>query len=66
MKKRFKILGLLLVFSTAALLTGCDKKEVPVAAETDLGKQLIDQAKDAVNNANQSNPDQLLNSLTGD
>ncbi|MBO6161930.1 MAG: hypothetical protein J6O53_01610 [Eubacterium sp.] len=64
MKKKFKILGLLMVFSTA--LTGCDKKEVPVAAETDLGKQLIDQAKDAVNNANQSNPDQLLNSLTGD
>ena len=67
MKRKIIIIGTLLTLGAASLLTGCEHK-TPVVEEASLGTKLIDQARDAVNQAGQSipdNPDDLLNSITG-
>ncbi len=65
MKRKLILVGTILTLGCAALLTGCEqkKKDIPVVNEVDLGKNLIDQAKDAVDNSNQMNPDNLLDSI---
>ncbi|MBR6172694.1 MAG: hypothetical protein IKQ49_05935 [Eubacterium sp.] len=68
MKRKIIIIGTLLTLGAASLLTGCEHK-VPQVEEASIGTKLIDQARDAVDQANQSipsNPDDLVHSLTGD
>ncbi len=66
-KKNLRIAGLLLALSFPLLLSGCEQK-TPTAEEAELGKKLIDQAKevtsqqqDAADAANQ-----LLDNLPGE
>ncbi|MBR0146830.1 MAG: hypothetical protein IJM25_09235 [Eubacterium sp.] len=60
MKKRLLLLASLLVFGTAALLTGCGPEKTVGDQQVDLAKNLIDKANTAVDQANQTNPDSML------
>ncbi len=59
MKKKLLIIGALLALG-AATLTGCGPEKTVGDQQVDLAKNLIDKANDAVDNANQTNPDSLL------
>ena len=65
MKKKIRLLGIILTLLTASLLTGCKEKKPVVVEEAELGKKLIDQANDVVNQAQQGNPDDVLNNVQG-
>ena len=63
MRKRFRWIGVLLVLSMGAMLTGCGGEKTVGDQQVDLAKNLIDKANNAVDNANQQNPDGLLDNL---
>ena len=68
MKRKIILIGALLTLGASLLLSGCGEKPV-IVQEGEMGQKLIDQARDAVNQSNpsqQSDPDALLNSLTGE
>ena len=67
MKRKIILVGALLTLGASLLLSGCGEKPV-VVQEGEMGQKLIDQARDVVEQNNQtlpSDPDALLNSLTG-
>jgi len=65
MKKKLALIGMLLVFG-AATLTGCGDKKTIGDQEVELAKNLKDKANDAVDQAQKTNPDDLLDSLPGE
>ncbi len=66
MRKRLVIIGAILVLGTASLLTGCGGEKSVGDKEIELAKNLKDKANDAVDKANQTNPDSLLDNMPGD
>ena len=63
MRKRFRWIGVLLVLSMGAMLTGCGGEKTVGAQQVALATNLIDKANNAVDNANQQNPDGMLDNL---
>ncbi len=65
MRKKIALIGMLLVFSATAL-TGCGEQKTVGDQELELAKNLKDKANNAVEQAQQSNPDDLLDSIPGE
>ncbi len=65
MRKKIALIGMLLVFG-AATLTGCGEQKTIGDQELELAKNLKDKANDAVEQAQKTNPDDLLNSIPGE
>lgn len=63
MKKRILLLASLLVLGTATLLTGCGPEKTVGDQQLELAKNLKDKANDAVDKANNLNPDQVLDDM---
>ena len=59
------LLGSILFVIGAAALSGCGEKKPAIVEEGEMGKKLIDQANSAVEQAQDMNPDSLLDNIGG-
>ena len=59
------LLGSILFIIGAAALSGCGEKKPAIVEEGEMGKKLIDQANSAVEQAQDMNPDNLLDNIGG-